>query len=111
MNNLKIKIYKTILKEVAEKYDRAKDFTNNRIDEICSQEKLSTEEVIYFLAGFLQFKFSCQQQNSFLDMKYKKTLIYYLIYSGSRKAFHKIMQQSKIYLSCHIEMYHFKKLS
>ena len=59
MNNLKIKVYKTIIKEVAEKYDTAEDFTNNRIDEICSQEKLSTEEVIYFLAGFLQFMFPC----------------------------------------------------
>ena len=65
MNNLKIKVYKTIIKEVAKKYDTAEDrkydtdFTNNRIDEICSQEKLSTEEVIYFLAGFLQFMFPC----------------------------------------------------
>ena len=30
-----------VLKEVAEKYDGAEDFINNRIDEICSQEKLS----------------------------------------------------------------------
>ena len=49
MNNLKIKIYKTVLKEVSEKYDGADDFINRRIKEICSQEKLSAEEVIYFL--------------------------------------------------------------
>ena len=36
MNNLKIKIYKTVLKEVSEKYDGAEDFINRRIGEICS---------------------------------------------------------------------------
>ena len=53
MNNIKVKVYKKILKEVAE------NIINNRIDEICSQEKLSAEEVIYFLVGFLQFVFPC----------------------------------------------------
>ena len=41
------------------KYDGAKDFINSRIEEICSKEKLSTEEVIYFLCflvGFLAIK-------------------------------------------------------
>ena len=47
MNNIKIKIYN--LKEVSEKYDRAEDFISNRIKEICSQEKFSAKEVIYFL--------------------------------------------------------------
>ena len=36
MNNIKVKVYKIVLKEVAEKYDGAEDFTNNRIDKICS---------------------------------------------------------------------------
>ena len=49
MNNLKIKIYRTVLKEVSEKHDGAKDFINSRIKEICSQEKLSPEVVTYFL--------------------------------------------------------------
>ena len=49
MNNFKIKIYKTVLKEVSEKYDGDEDFVNRKIEEICSQEKLSAEEVIYFL--------------------------------------------------------------
>ena len=31
MNNLKIKIYKRLFKEVSEKYDSAEDFINNRI--------------------------------------------------------------------------------
>ena len=59
MANIKIKVYKNVLKEVAEKYDGAEDFINNRIDEICSQEMLSGEEVIYFLVSFLQSMFSC----------------------------------------------------
>ena len=37
MNNLKIKIYKTALKEVFEKYDGAEDFINRRIEKIFSQ--------------------------------------------------------------------------
>ena len=57
MNNLKIKVYRKVLKEVAQKYDGAEDFINNRIEEICSQGKLSAEEIIYFLVGFLQFMF------------------------------------------------------
>lgn len=52
MNKLKDKVCKKVLKKVAKKYDGAEDFTNNIIDEIYSQEKLSAEEVIYFLVGF-----------------------------------------------------------
>ena len=55
MNNLKIKVYKRVLKEVSEKYDGAEDFINSRIEEICSQEKLSVEEVIYFLYFLVSF--------------------------------------------------------
>ena len=49
MNNLKVKVYKTILKEVSEKYEGIEEFINSKIEEICSQEKLSGEEVTYFL--------------------------------------------------------------
>ena len=52
MNNIKVKLYKKVLK-VAEKYDGAEDFVNNKTDEICSQEKLPAEDVIYFLVSFL----------------------------------------------------------
>ena len=63
MNNIKVKVYEILPseevppKEVAEKCDGADDFVNNIIDEICSQEKLAAEEIIYFLVGFLQFTF------------------------------------------------------
>ena len=59
MNKIKIKIYKKVLKNFFEKYDGAEEFINNRIEEIYSQEKLSAEEVICFLDGFLQFMFPC----------------------------------------------------
>ena len=47
------------LKEISEKYEGAEDFTDNIIDENCSQKKFSAEEVIYFLFTFLQFMFRC----------------------------------------------------
>ena len=52
----KIKVYKKVLREVAEKYDGAEDLIDNIIDETCSQGKLSAEEVIYFLVSFLAVK-------------------------------------------------------
>ena len=59
MNKIKIKVYKEVLKEICEKYDGEEDFLNDRIEEICSHEKLSTEEIIYFFVRFLQFMFNC----------------------------------------------------
>ena len=59
MNNIKVKVYKKVLKEVAEKYEGAESFINNRIDEICSLENLFAEEVIHFFVSFLQFMFPC----------------------------------------------------
>ena len=55
MNNLKVKVYKTILKEVSEKYEGIEEFINSKIKEICSQEKLSGKELIYFLFSCLAF--------------------------------------------------------
>ena len=56
MNNIRVKIYKKVPKEVTQ-YNGAEDFINNGTDDICFQEKLSDEEVIYFVIGFLQFMF------------------------------------------------------
>ena len=55
MNNIKVKVYKKVLKEVAEEFEGAESFVNNRIDEICSQEKLCAEEVIYVPFSLLAF--------------------------------------------------------
>ena len=59
MNNIKMKIYKRVLQEISEKYNEAEDFINKRTEEVCSQEKLSAEEVTYFLVTFLHSIFPC----------------------------------------------------
>ena len=58
MNNI-VELNKKVLKEISKKYEGAEDLINNRTDEICSQEKLSAEVVIYFLVSFLQFMLPC----------------------------------------------------
>ena len=55
MNILKMKIYKRVLKDVLRKYEGAEEFINSRIEKICSQEKQSVEEVIYFYILLLAF--------------------------------------------------------
>ena len=57
MNKTKIKTYKRVRKEVCDKYDVAEDFINSITKDICSQEKLYAEKVIYFLC-FLDSFFS-----------------------------------------------------
>ena len=47
-NNIKPKVYKKLPREICEKCDGAEDCINDRIGEICSQEKLSSEEMICF---------------------------------------------------------------
>ena len=55
MDNLKIKTYKTVPKEVSKIYDGAEEFINQRIEEICCQENLSLEEITYFVYERLRF--------------------------------------------------------
>ena len=49
MNNAKFNVYKKVLQEVCEKFDGAKEFIRDKIKEICSDEKLSVEEVTKFV--------------------------------------------------------------
>ena len=49
MNGIRIKVYKKLLKEIWDNYDGVEHFINDRIVQICCHEKLSVEEVIYFL--------------------------------------------------------------
>ena len=57
MNNLKIKAYKRVLKEVSEKYEGAEQLVNSRLEEMCSQEKLFSGKIIsMFSDSFLQVK-------------------------------------------------------
>ena len=46
MNNTKLNVYKKVLPEVYNKFNDAKEFIKNQIEEI-SNEKLSMEEVTY----------------------------------------------------------------
>ena len=55
MDNLKIKTYKTVPKEVSKIYDGAEEFINQRIEEICCQENLSLEEITDFVYERLRF--------------------------------------------------------
>ena len=49
MNNAKFNVYKKVLQEVCEMFDGAKEFIRDKIKEICSDEKLSVEEVTKFV--------------------------------------------------------------
>ena len=49
MNYVKLNVYKKVLQEVCEKFDGAEEFIKEKIEEICTNGKLSVEEVTYFL--------------------------------------------------------------
>ena len=42
-----LNVYKKVLQEICEKFDGAKEFVRDKIEGICSNEKLSAEEVTY----------------------------------------------------------------
>ena len=48
-------VYNKVLQEVCEKFDGAEEFINQKIEEICFQEKWSMEEVTYFVYERLHF--------------------------------------------------------
>ena len=45
MNNAKINVYKKVLQQLCKKFDGAKEFIKDKIEEICDNKKLSVEEV------------------------------------------------------------------
>ena len=47
MNNLKINVYKKVLQELCEKFNGAAAYIKKRIEELCSENKFSVEEVTY----------------------------------------------------------------
>ena len=57
MNNAKLNVYKKVLQEVWEKFNGAEDFIKERIEELCSNGKLSVEEVTYlFMNNYSNFQ-------------------------------------------------------
>ena len=51
MNDVKLNVYKKVLQEVCEKFDGAEEFIKEKIKEICTNGKLSVEEVTYFFVN------------------------------------------------------------
>ena len=49
MNNTKTNIYKKVLQDVSEKFNDAEAFVRERIELLCSEKKLSTDEVTYLV--------------------------------------------------------------
>ena len=47
MNNLKINVYKKVLQELCEKFNGAAAYIKKGIEELCSENKFSVEEVTY----------------------------------------------------------------
>ena len=48
MNKTEVEIYRDILGDVSANFDSAEAFTKQKIEEICDQNNISVEEVIYF---------------------------------------------------------------
>ena len=47
MNNVKISVYKKVLQELYEKFNGAEAYIKERIEEFCSENKLSVEEITF----------------------------------------------------------------
>ena len=48
----KIKTYKKVIDEVSKEYEGASEFICNRINELCSEQGISTEEVRLYIFMF-----------------------------------------------------------
>ena len=47
INNVKINVYKKVLQELCGRFNGAEAYIKERIEELCSENKLSVEEVTY----------------------------------------------------------------
>ena len=48
MSDTKLNVYKKVLQDVCEKFNGAEQYIKERIDEPCSESKLSIDQVSYF---------------------------------------------------------------
>ena len=53
MNNTKTNLYKKFLQELCEKFDGAEFYMKERIEELCSEKKLSAQEVTHLFYLFM----------------------------------------------------------
>ena len=51
MSNTKSNVYQKVLQEVCEKFNGAEQYVKERIEELCSESKLSLDEVTYLFAN------------------------------------------------------------
>ena len=54
MSDTKLNVYKKVLQDVCEKFNGAEQYIKERIDELCSESKLSIDQVSYFFNESLQ---------------------------------------------------------
>ena len=54
MSNTKLNVQKKVLQEVCEKFNRAKQYIKERTEELCSESKLSIDEVTYLFTKILR---------------------------------------------------------
>ena len=55
MSNTKLSVYKIVLQEVCEKFNWAEQYIKERIEMLCSESKLSAEEVSYLFTNNYKF--------------------------------------------------------
>ena len=51
MTNTKLNVYKIVLQEVCEKFSGGEEYIKKRIEDLCDEKKLATEEVSYLLTN------------------------------------------------------------
>ena len=54
MNNAKINVYKKVIQEVCEKLNGAEQCIKERMEELCSESKLSIDEAIYLFTTYFR---------------------------------------------------------
>ena len=55
ISNTKLNVYKKVLQEVCEKFNGAEQYIKERIEVLCSESKLSAEEVTYLFTNNYKF--------------------------------------------------------
>ena len=69
----KIKIYRTVIEEVCKEYENTREFIHNKINELCSEHGISTDEVRLYIFMFvmprIQFGYIYSLERIFLALK------------------------------------------
>ena len=52
----KIRIYRTVINELSREYENIREFIHNKINELCSEHGISTEEVRLYIFIFVMLR-------------------------------------------------------